>query len=192
MACCVGLAMKRVLLSLLCAVGAAAGCTGVIPGGDDEPEETPEQAAARTYFETQAYPTLTEASCVSCHATMPGVNFLAGAPDARAAYQTIRNFTPAVLNTDAPGSSRVLMKGAHSGPALTPTQASVLLQWATLEVEALPDDPNQVILETPPLPLLVCTAGEPGEATCPINTIDLAPIGAAGSSVTFTVENLAT
>lgn len=177
----------RSALAALFALGASAACTGVVPTGDDG--ETPEQAAAREYFVSTAFPTLVAASCSSCHASTAGADFLAGAPDATAAYHTVRDFDPPVINTQAPASSRLLTKGIHSGPALTPEQAATLLEWVNFEVDALPDDNNQ-ILETPRITPQICTAGEPGEPTCPINTIDLTPIGAPGSSVAFTVEPL--
>jgi mono/diheme cytochrome c family protein len=171
---------------------AAIACTGEITNADDTGGETPEQAAARAYFETQVWPVLMAAPCASCHAATAGVDFLAGAPDATAAYDTVRSFEPAVLNTDAPESSRLLTKGAHSGPALTPSQAATLLQWVNLEVDALPLDPDRTVFETPRITPLLCTSGEPGAPTCPINTIDLGSIGAPGAAVTFTVEPLST
>jgi hypothetical protein len=182
--------LSMVRLTVISALVFTMGCTGIIGGGD--PGETPAQAAARQYFESQVYPVLEVASCVTCHAGMPGVDFLAGAPDPRAAYLTVRNFEPAVLNTDAPESSRIITKGPHSGPALQPSEAAVLLQWANLEVDALPEDPDRIAYETVPIVPLICSAGEPGTATCPINTIDLTSIGAPGSSVTFIVEPLST
>jgi hypothetical protein len=182
--------LSMVRLTVISAILLAAGCTGIIGGG--EVGETPEQAAARQYFESQVYPVLTSASCVSCHASMPGIDFLAGAPDPTAVHATVVAFEPSVVNTEAPESSRLITKGPHSGPALMPTEAAVLLQWVNLEVAALPEDPDRIVYETTPVQPLICQAGAPGEATCPINRIDLSTIGAPGSSVTFIVEPLST
>ena len=166
------------------------GCDGLID--DTNPNITPEEQYARELFLTKAKPVF-DSYCISCHAGLyPEVAFIAGT-DALSQRQTILGFDPAVINLDALESSRVLTKGAHSGPSLTAAQASDLLEWLTQEREAAGAagglDP---ILATALFTPLLCTGGQPGEPSCPINYVDLLPLveGWAGAQIKFVAQPL--
>ncbi|MBP6628382.1 MAG: hypothetical protein KBG28_05525 [Kofleriaceae bacterium] len=160
------------------ALVAGAGCTGIVPYDDEG--ESAEARAAREYFETQVVPKL--ANCTGCHVAQAGIDFLRGATPTEI-HATVMAFAPAVVNLEAPASSRLLTKGAHSGPALQSSEAAPMLQWLQLEREAVEIGGAQVLRETQPM--------MPLSDGVTINEIDLTPIGAAGSKVTFLAERLA-
>jgi hypothetical protein len=66
----------------------------------------------------------------------------------------------------------------HTGPALTSPQYSDILLWIQSEREAATALPE---IESAPYMPLPCTAGNPGDATCPINSVDLAALGEPGT-----------
>lgn len=180
--------MVRLSTSALAALAlAASACSGLIDesGGEDQ-SLTPEEVAARQAYVQNAKPVL-DSFCASCHSgSDPSVDFMAGgtAMEQRNALMT---FDPQVVNLEAPGSSRVLTKGAHSGPALTASQASEILAWITAERTAANVTGGEMGLETARFNALLCTSGQPGDATCPYNYVDIAPLveGWAGARIAF-------
>ncbi len=171
-------------MSALVAIGAISslsGCLGEVvtkdPGG-------PVTATAKSKFIEVALPQLTTAACTTCHASDPNYPFFAGA-DADAQYATLTASN--VVNFEAPESSRLLSKGAHSGQALTGEQSSAVLEWLTAERDERAGGVAP-LLETPEFTPLKCTGGVRGDATCPTNTVALDSIGAPGASITFTYE----
>jgi len=180
------LAMVRLTVPAIAMLCMAA-CTGLIDGNGGL---TPEQAAARKAFINSALPRFNEA-CTVCHAgARVGVEFLQGASPG-AQYTQIMGFDPQVVNTDAPGSSRVLTKGLHEGPELLSEQASDILQWINLEKAAIPDPGGDggPILETAEFQAQICTdASTPGSPTCPINSVSLDNVGIAGAKINFVAQ----
>src|SRR5690606_32186298 len=103
--------------------------------------------------------------------------YLAGADDLER-RETLVSHVPRVVNLGAPQSSRMLTAGDHTalmgGPALPAPEASDILTWINAERLARPQpDPTR----TMPVAAQICTAGNPGDPTCPINTIDLSAVG---------------
>jgi len=96
--------------------------------------------------------------------------------------------TPPVINLTSPRSSRVLVKGLHEGPALDAPSATNILTWITYEHDARAG--SAMLPETAPYTMMDCTSGSAGSTTCPINSIDLTPAGAAGT-ITFTESPVA-
>lgn len=176
----------KILATLALALGA--GCTGLISAGGGANTGTPEEQAAKTAFIEKALPVL-NANCVACHnGSQSGIDFLKGDSDL-GIRDTVIAFDPPVVNFDAPQSSRILTKGAHNGPALLADQASALLEWLNAEKAALPDPGSTgTTLTTAKFIPVYCTGGDPGTATCPINTVDLSPLGVAGATITFTAQ----
>jgi len=166
----------------------AVGCAGLIDDGSGG--LTPEQAEARKAFIQKALPRFIE-SCTVCHnGSRADIGFLAGTSENQI-HDTIMGFDPQVVNTDAPGSSRVLTKSLHEGPELLPEQASDILQWINLEQAAVPDPGGDggPIFETPQFLPQICTdESMPGSPTCPINTISLDDIGVAGAKISFVAQ----
>ncbi|HEY0193794.1 MAG TPA: hypothetical protein VGC42_21910 [Kofleriaceae bacterium] len=173
---------------------AAVGCTGLISGGSDG--KTDEQNMATASWAEDAYPAL-KAACYGCHnGSRVGVGFLVGA-DADSVKKTLLAYTPAVINFDAPGSSRILSKGLHDGPALTASQASAILQWLQAEKTAQDHDPDHpmAVYKVAAFSPMICTAGVSGDPTCPTNHISLSTIDGigpmlAGVEMSFTAQAL--
>ena len=181
------LTMVRLTLVAALALIGMAGCSGLIDDGSGG--LTPEQAAARKAFFTTALPRFVE-SCTVCHnGSREGIGFLAGGSEQQI-YDTIMSFDPQVVNTDAPGSSRVLTKSLHEGPELMAEQASDILQWINLEKAAVPDPGSEgPLLETAQFQAQICTdASTPGSPTCPINTVSLDSIGVTGAKIQFVAQ----
>ncbi len=169
----------------------ASACTGLIDG-DKGSTLTVEEQAARTAYVEKAAPVL-DAYCISCHAgSDPSVDFMVGA-DPMAQREALLTFDPQVINMTAPQSSRLLTKGAHSGPALTSQQSADLLQWIGAERDAAGSVGEvDTGLETAPFTPLLCTSGTPGEATCPINYVDISNLveGWMGAKIKFVAQPL--
>jgi len=168
------------------------GCSGLIDDGSGSTSITPEEKTARSLFTTKAKP-IFDAACAGCHSgSDPTVAFLAGA-DPMGVRKTLLEYDPQVVNLEAPTSSRILTKGAHSGPALLASQASDLIEWVQAERDAAnvsgTGDPTLV---TAPFTPLLCTGGNPGDATCPITNVDLSPLVAnwAGAKIKFVAQPL--
>jgi mono/diheme cytochrome c family protein len=184
------LPMVRLSLGAMAAL-TLVGCSGLIDGGQDT-SITPEEKAARNLYLTKAKPVF-DAACASCHSgSDPTVAFLAGA-DPMAQRATLLAFDPQVVNLDAGTSSRILTKGAHSGPALLASQSSDLLEWIQAERDAANVTGTLApTLETEPFTPLLCTSGNPGDPTCPITYVDISPLvtGWAGARIKLVAQPL--
>lgn len=182
--------LVRQLNMVRLSIGAAAlvtlvGCTGLIgSGGGGEGE-----AAKKTWVD-KAAPVLLQ-NCLGCHnGSRPNINFLEGSGDL-VIRDTLLAFEPAVINLDAPASSRILTKGIHDGPALLASQASDVLEWINAEKDAQPDPGDEgPILETVKFTPAICTAGTPPAATCPVNDVDLTDLGLPGAKLHFVAQAL--
>lgn len=196
---------RRAMLATLCkhldmvrlsapafAILALTACSGLIDGGGGGESSTPEEVAARKAYVDKAKPVF-DLYCISCHSgSDPTIAFITGT-DAMAQRKSLMEFDPQVINLEAPASSRVLTKGAHSGPALTAQQSAEILQWIGAERDAAGATGSvDTGLETAAFTPLLCTAGSPGEATCPINYVDIAGLleGWAGAQIRFVAQPL--
>jgi hypothetical protein len=127
--------------------------------------------------------------CTGCHAgTEADVAFLAGG-SSMAIRDTLLNFAVQVVNLDAPDSSRLLTKGAHNGPSLTAQQSSDILEWIKAERDAAGVMEDQG-LQTGKFSPLICTSGNPGDPTCPINHVSLDGIPLPGATIDLVVQAL--
>jgi hypothetical protein len=166
------------------------GCSGLIEGGDEN--ISAEEQMARQLFISKAKPVL-DNNCGACHAgSMPVIDFLQ-APDPMAVRAKL--LASDYLNLEAPQSSRLLTKGAHSGPALIASQASDLLEWLAAERDAAGVAGTvDTGLETQAFTPLLCTGGAPGDATCPITYVDITALveGWAGAKIKFVAQPLGT
>ncbi len=186
--------MKPTAVALVLAL---AGCTGSITGDDDTSTPgttTPEQAIAKQAWMDKAYPVFSSV-CIACHAgNMISAPAFVKSTSADEMRTQLLTWDPAVVNTDAPESSRVLTKGAHeSTPALDGTQTANILQWIQAEKSAAnPTGSTETIITTAKIDPLLCTGGTAGvDSTCPINHITLDDIGFAGASIDFVAQQLA-
>lgn len=173
---------------------AAAGCVGLIDGGKDG--LTDQERDARAKFESKALPVL-NLSCASCHGNdTKGVPFMKGM-DAVAIRAQMKAYDPPVVNTEQPEISRILTKGQHDGPQLGPGPTGDLLEWLQAEQDSAKHDPDNPIitLATKPFTIMECTAGLPGDATCPTNHVSVdgigsPPVALPGAEITFTAQKL--
>lgn len=139
---------------------------------------TPEQALAKQRWLQKAEPVF-KAKCVMCHdgsmaAAMPPPDpYLVGTTDMMIRDSAIA-YMPQLVNLGAPGSSRVLTKGMHEGPAMTAQEATDVLSWITAERDARPP---AMVVETMPVTMM------PSPAT---TTITLDSLGYVGASISFT------
>jgi mono/diheme cytochrome c family protein len=160
------------------------GCDGLIEQQGQE-GLSPEEAKAQAAWLQKAMPPF-KANCLSCHnGSMASANpmppaYLDGDSDLHI-RDTILKFTPPVINLDSPPSSRVIVKGAHEGPALSAQDASGVVEWLMAEQAA---QPAGTIIESTPMTAMPCT-GAVGGPTCPVNHIDLSALGATGASIDF-------
>ena len=108
---------------------------------------TPEEQIAATKFKTDAYP-LFSTVCAACHGgTDPTIAFVqASTPETMRTL--LLGWDPQVVNISAPESSRVLTKGAHSGPAMDATQTSAVLGWIQAEKDAAGAGSGSVTITT--------------------------------------------
>jgi mono/diheme cytochrome c family protein len=172
------------MVQLSAAVAMVAGCTGLVD--NHAGADSPALAAAKEAWTSEALPALTAGTCVGCHASQAGEEFLKG-PDVRA---TLLGFSPQAVNLDAPGSSRVLTKGAHSGPALSGDEVTSILDWIKLEKDAASDPGvDEPDLEIAPFVPTLCPMGTDDDA-CPTNDLDLGGLGLTGAKLHFTAEAL--
>jgi len=183
------LAMVRLTI-LSCAAIVLVGCTGLIASGGD-PGLTPQQRVAQQKWVNEALPAIQNSTCLGCHAgSTPGVEFLAGSTDLDI-RKTLLNFSPAVVNLDAPPSSRILTKGAHNGPALQSDAASAILDWLQAEQAAAQGaGSGAMLISTPLFTPQLCTAGVAGDATCPINNVPLDALGVPGAQIQMLIQAL--
>lgn len=165
---------------------ALAACNGLIEGGDGS--LTPEQKAAMSAWTNKAYPHLQQ-QCVGCHSgSEADIAFLAGGT-APATRDTLLNSSLQVINLDAPESSRLLTKGPHAGPGLTAVESSDILEWIQAERDAAGVMPDQG-LQTGKFTPLLCTGGNPGDPTCPINHVALDGVGLPGATIDLVAQAL--
>ncbi len=174
--------MSRIALSTLLAASFGAltlgTCVGDAPtfSGDPTPdasteELTPEEEV-KLQFETDVAPLLTS-FCSACHGSETTVPFM---EDGGAMYGSVMEW-PNLISLKVPGASSLLTKGAHSGPAWQPDQATIIRSWIDAEALLAPEDEG--VLETTPF------VPAPGE-----NTIDLTEVGLTGANITFRLEQL--
>ena len=177
--------MSRFALSTLLAASfgtlalGSAACVGDAPtfsgtatadaGG--EVELTPEEEV-QLQFDTDVAPLLTS-FCAGCHGTDTSVPFM---DNGNGMYGSVMEW-PNLISLKVPGASSLLTKGAHSGPAWQPEQATIIRAWIDAEALLAPEDEG--LLETTPF---VPVVGE--------NTINLGDIGLAGATITFRMEPL--
>ncbi|HEY5951083.1 MAG TPA: hypothetical protein VIV40_36580 [Kofleriaceae bacterium] len=149
-----------------------AACSGEIQSDIFDNLNPKDQVALEKWVD-KAYPVL-GTKCLMCHdGSMPMIGYLAGASDIEK-RDTLIAYMPAVINLSAPQSSRMLTKGAHTGPALEAKEASDILSWIIAEREARMG--MVTALRSDKLTPMLCTT-----APCPINTIDLASLGQPGT-----------
>lgn len=182
------------------------GCTGLISGENGGTgNTTPEEALALQKFTHDAYPVLSTV-CAACHIGMEP-KFLAGtststdpAAQIQAMRTTLLGFDPAVVNLQAPESSRILTKGAHSGPALSAIDSAALLGWLQAEKDAAGATTTVVIITTDKINPLLCTGGIAGDVAgcttgdashcCPVNAVSLDSAGMPGAEIDFVAQPL--
>jgi hypothetical protein len=149
-----------------------AACSGEIQSDIYEDLNPKDQVALEKWVE-KALPVLS-AKCVECHGgSMPMVAYLAGASDIEK-RDTLIAYMPAVINLNAPMSSRMLTKGSHTGPALEAKEASDILTWIKAEAEARVGTVTPI--RSDKITPMLCTANP-----CPLNTIDLTSLGQPGT-----------
>jgi hypothetical protein len=176
---------------LICAVAFGFGCSGTIDEGQQVAGLTPAQQLALSAWLQLAQPAFVAATCVSCH-DPDDPTYNAGSAQGAPPYlmgssqvdqrDSVIATMPAVIDLDAPRTSLVLTKGLHEGPVLDAVSATNILTWIQYERTArLGSD----LPTTAPYTMMDCTSGSAGSPTCPINSIDLTPAGAAGT-LTFT------
>jgi hypothetical protein len=168
--------LPMVRLRVTAALGvalAAAGCVGDITGSDGDSAAV---TAAKEKFTSEVQPIL-DGFCGACHAgSMPNIEFMMANPDPRSQMLG----WPTLIDLASPTSSTLLTQGPHTGPAFTPDQAAVMLDWIELEVIAAGGEPAPAVETQKITPV----AG--------VNTVDLAQLGLTGSTLTFLYEPLAT
>jgi hypothetical protein len=156
-----------------------AGCTGEIESANLVGLPITEQVAQQAWVE-KALPIL-GTKCVMCHdGSMPNIGYIAGEDDL-GRRETLVSYVPRVVNLLAPTSSRIVTKGAHTGPALdTGTETDAIVIWIKAEAKARPSDTPA--LRTAMAAAMLCTdPSMVGMPVCPINMVDLTPLGAAGT-----------
>jgi cytochrome c553 len=129
-------------------------------------------AAARAAFDADVAPLLTS-FCGACHVAAPPA-FMAPDPDM---YATVMAW-PGLIDLDTPSASRLLVKGAHAGPAWTADQLPTIQAWIQLEADAREpgEDDNAETAAFDPI--------------VGINTIDLEQLGLPGATISFRLEKL--
>lgn len=103
--------------------GSGAGTTGSGAGSTGP--------TAHDFFDTHVAAEI-ESSCAACHAAQypgEGPDYLG---DSTSVYYASLDAAGFIT---APANSMLLLKGAHTGPAWTPSQAEVVTQWLDLEAE---------------------------------------------------------
>ena len=182
------LPMVRLSAGVLVAMALTA-CNGLIDGNGGG-TLTPEQQVAQSAWINEAWPHLQQ-QCVGCHSgSEADIAFLAGG-DALKVHDALMGFTVQIVNTDAPGSSRLLTKGAHAGPALTAQESADILDWIQKERDAVGGNGSADLgLETGQFQPLLCTSGNPGDATCPVNHVALDGVGLAGATIDLVAQPL--
>ncbi len=162
----------------------SSGCTGEIQSQNLVGLPITEQLAQQAWAE-KAMPIL-GMKCLMCHdGSMANIGYIAGEDDL-VRRETLIGYVPRVVNLTAPASSRMLTKGAHTGPALDVTEANDILIWIRAEAKARPNDTPPI--RTPMFMPMVCPTETPGPM-CPLNIVDLSPLGVAGA-LEFAVQQV--
>ena len=121
----------------LAAVAACASLMGCDVGNPTADPVVSPAELARAKFDKEGWAALDR--CLQCHEATPAIDFLAPGT-AAAAYTSLFEFQPPVLDLESPGSSLLLTMGQHRGPALTPQESAALLGWLEAErVARVPD-----------------------------------------------------
>ncbi|HEX4459409.1 MAG TPA: hypothetical protein VIA18_15625 [Polyangia bacterium] len=154
--------------------GGGAGGSGGVGG---TPDMAPDVSAL---FYANVAPIITPA-CGGCHGVVGGAGpaFMLSTPDL---LKNVLAYPGLVANP--PEQSRLYAKGGHEGPALTPTQAPIILDWLTQYDASLAVDAGvQKPQVTPFAPLMTGT-----------NTVDLSVFDStlAGQKLTFTAKMVGT
>jgi len=150
-----------------------AACSGEIQSDIYDDLNPKDQVALEKWVE-KALPVLS-AKCVMCHdgSRPEPIGYLVGATDIEK-RDTLIAYMPAVINLNAPMSSRMLTKGEHTGPALEAKEASDILEWIKAEKESRGS--TAAPIRTDKAAPMLCTT-----APCPVNTIDLMTLGQPGT-----------
>jgi hypothetical protein len=130
-------------------------------------------------FVAKVQPILTT-SCAACHNKMGGIGPGFLAPD----MLTTMLAYPGLINT-TPDGSRIYVKGAHEGPALSPVDKPVVADWITLWASTRPKT-NDGGVAKPAIKPFAPSMGQ--------NTIDLSVLdpSLAGQKITFTASMVGT
>ena len=147
-------------------------CAGNFTSNGEGSEE-----AAKNAFSQNVMPIL-NTNCSACHIGTPNIDFMAPDPDTR----TKMLEWPNLWDADAPSASRLVTYGQHSGPAFREEDQLVVVEW--LELEKLANSTSLVGEEEEELRIDVFVPVEGN------NTVDLAPVGAPGATITFNKESL--
>jgi hypothetical protein len=174
---------------------ALVGCTGEIESKLTE-GLPPEQAVAIEKWAKKALPVFGDPryNCITCHdgSVAKAPAYLAGADDLMR-RDTLLAYNPRVVNLGAPQSSRMLTVGDHmmlmGGPALEVIDSTACLEWIQAERLARPEI---VPIRTDAIQPMICTSGNPGDPTCPINMVDLSLVGPTPvpATLTFVLQNV--
>jgi hypothetical protein len=182
----IAVVVRLACLALLVPLGAA--CDGTIQSKLTE-GVSPEEAVAIEKWEKKAMPVFSgdRTKCVTCHdgTVTAAPPYLAGDDDL-AKRETLVAFMPKVVNLLSEQSSRIVTVGDHTamggGPAMLTTEQTDVFEWIDAERLARPvPDP----IRTDPFTPMLCTSGNPGDVTCPINTVDLSAVGPTPVPATF-------
>ncbi|HTL36897.1 MAG TPA: hypothetical protein VL326_27365 [Kofleriaceae bacterium] len=103
---------------------ALSSCTTIESHPIDEPMLSPAERA----WQDNVFPMLVS-TCGDCH-RYNEVGFLDG-DDVWSVRATL--VSSVEVNLDEPGQSRLLSHGPHAGPAMTPEQVAIVLDWLTAE-----------------------------------------------------------
>jgi hypothetical protein len=165
-----------------------AGCTGDIDTGISTEGLSPKEQVAQDAWIKRALPALKTGTCDTCHAGQrpDAPAYLAGPKDLEIRTSIIA-FTPSVVSLGSPKTSPLILRGAHTGPALSASGISDVLYW--IQYEQLAKGPGMAIETTPAVPG-DCAAGPPVSGTCVLTTIDLGGVGSTGSTLTFVAQQL--
>ncbi len=165
-----------------------AGCTGDIDTGISTEGLSPQEQVAQDAWIKRALPALKTGTCDTCHAgeRTDAPAYLAGDKDIDIRTSIIA-FTPSVVNLGSPKTSPIILRGMHTGPALSASGISDVLYW--IQYEQIAKGPGTPIETTPAVPA-DCAAGPPVGGTCALTTIDLSAAGSPGSTFTFVAQQL--
>lgn len=165
-----------------------AGCTGDIDTGISTEGLSPAEQVAQDAWVKRALPALKLGTCDTCHAGQrpDAPPYLMGANDIDI-RKTIVVFTPSVVSLGSPKTSPIILRGAHTGPALSASGISDVLYW--IQYEQLAKGPGTPIETVPAVPA-ACVNGPTDMAGCLKTTIDLSANGSPGSTFTFFAQPL--